>query len=166
MLVPVGQGVDAISFWGLLATGVLTLVMATSQGLGSSRMSLPFLIGSMFTAHRTRAMVLGIILHFGVGMTFALLCALVFASWQWATWWLGGGLGLFHALFALTVGMPMLPDFHPRMASRHHGPTPTQQLEAPGFLALNYGRNTAAITLFAHVAYGALLGSFIRVPVA
>lgn len=94
-------------------------------------------------------------------MTFALLNALVFASWQWTTWWLGGGLGLLHALFILTVGMPMLPDLHPRMASKHHDPTPTQQLEPPGFLALNYGRNTAAITLFAHVAYGALLGSFI-----
>jgi hypothetical protein len=34
MLLSVGQGVEAISFWGLLATGVLTLV--TSQGLGWS----------------------------------------------------------------------------------------------------------------------------------
>lgn len=56
MLLSGGQGVGTISLWGLLATGVLTLVMATSQGLGWSRISLPFMIGSMFTAHRTRAM--------------------------------------------------------------------------------------------------------------
>ena len=34
MLLSVAQGVGTISFWGLLATGVLTLVMVTSQGLG------------------------------------------------------------------------------------------------------------------------------------
>jgi len=58
------------------------------------------------------------------------------------------------------VVMPALPDLHPRMASKHHGPTPTRQLEPPGFMALNYGRNTPGITLGAHVVYGGLLGAF------
>lgn len=75
-------------------------------------------------------------------------------------------LGVYHALFVLNVGMPVLPDLHPRMASTYDGPTPTRQLEPPGFLALNYGRNTSVITLFAHVVYGTLLGAFIEVPVA
>ncbi|MFB6279156.1 MAG: hypothetical protein ABEK75_06595 [Salinibacter sp.] len=146
--------------WGLFATGVLTLLMSTSQGLGWSRMSFPFMIGSMFTSHRGRAMALGFGLHIVFGLAFALLYALVFESWQWATWWLGGLLGVFHGLFLLIVLMPALPDLHPRMASPHYGPTPTRQLEPPGFMALNYGRNTPALTLAAHVVYGILLGLF------
>jgi hypothetical protein len=46
------------------------------------------------------------------------------------------------------------------MASRHHGPTPTRQLEPPGFLALNYGWATPATTLLAHVVFGLILGAF------
>ena len=39
-------------------------------------------------------------------------------------------------------GLPLIPGLHPRMASEYQGPTPTRQLEPPGFLALNYGRPT------------------------
>jgi len=152
--------VGAALLWGLFATGVLTLLMAASQGFGWSRMSLPFMIGSMVTARRSRAMALGFVLHVGFGLAFAVLYALVFEGWQWATWWLGGLLGTFHGLFILIVIMPALPDLHPRMAGKHHGPTPTRQLEPPGFMGLNYGRNTPAITLIAHVVYGVLLGAF------
>lgn len=105
-------------------------------------------------------MALGFALHLGFGLAFALLYGLVFESWQWATWWLGGGLGVFHGLFILVVVMPVLPDLHPRMASKHHGPTPTRQLEPPGFMALNYGRATPVLTMVAHVVYGLLLGVF------
>lgn len=158
--------VSATSLWGLLATGVLTLLMAVSQGLGWSRMSIPFMIGSMFTSKRTRAMAFGITLHFCVGLAFAHLYAFAFVSWEWATWWLGALLGLFHALFVLIVGIPTLPEIHPRMGSEHHGPSPTLQLEPPGFMALNYGRNTPAITLVAHVAYGILLAISIELPIS
>ena len=34
-------------------------------------------------------------------------------------------------------------------------------LEPPGFLLLNYGRQTLAATVVAHVAYGAIVGGFI-----
>jgi hypothetical protein len=49
---------------------------------------------------------------------------------------------------------------HPRMASEHHGPNPTRQLEPPGFMALNYGRPTPVATILAHLLYGAILGAF------
>jgi hypothetical protein len=35
------------------------------------------------------------------------------------------------------VVSPALPAMHPRMASEQDGPTPTKQLEPPGFMALN-----------------------------
>lgn len=160
MIFALALDIGSALLWGAFATGLLTLFMAASQGLGWSRMSFPFMIGSMITSHRSRAMTVGFTLHFVFGLAFALLYALVFESWGWSTWWLGVLLGTFHGLFILIVIMPALPDFHPRMASKHHGPTPTRQLEPPGFMGLNYGRNTPSLTLLAHLAYGGLLGLF------
>ena len=36
-------------------------------------------------------------------------------------------------------------------------------LEPPGFLMLNYGRNTFVVTLASHVAFGAIVGACVRV---
>ena len=78
-------------------------------------------------------------------------------------WWLGALIGLVHALFVLLVGLPMLPGLHPRMASEQRGPTPTRQLEPPGFFALNYGRRTPLSVVLAHLLYGGILGASYRV---
>lgn len=147
-----------VLLWGFLATIILTTAMAASQGLGLSRMSIPFMLGTMLTPHRDRAMVVGWLAHVVNGWLFALLYALVFENLGWNTWWLGGAIGAVHASFVLTVGMVMLPGLHPRMVSEHFGPTPNRQLQPPGFLALNYGERTPIVTLIAHVLYGAFLG--------
>jgi hypothetical protein len=55
--------------------------------------------------------------------------AAAFESWGRATWWLGAGIGLVHAVAILTAAMPRLPSLHPRMASEHRGPEPTRALE-------------------------------------
>lgn len=150
----------SILLWGVFATGVLTLILTGSQQLGWSRMSLPFMLGTIFSPRRRWAMMAGFGVHFVVGCAFAILYALVFESWERATWWLGGLLGIYHGLFMLVVAMWALPSLHPRMAGKHHGPTPTRQLEPPGFLALNYGRRTPLVSLLAHIAYGVVLGAF------
>jgi hypothetical protein len=46
--------------WGLLATVVMTTVLQGAQGLGLSRLNLPFLAGTFFAGDRRRAVVLGI----------------------------------------------------------------------------------------------------------
>ncbi len=84
---------------------------------------------------------------------------MVFAALGRATWWLGALLGLLQGLVVVVVVLPLLPSIHPRMATEDYGPTPTRQLEPPGFLGLNYGRRTPLITLFAHLCYGILLGA-------
>jgi hypothetical protein len=101
-------------------------------------------------------------MHLVNGWLFALVYTAAFESWRRSTWWLGGLIGLVHALFVLTAAMPLLPSMHPRMASEQHGPTPTRQLEPPGFLALNYGRRTPVSVVVAHVLYGTILGAFYR----
>ena len=149
--------------WGFAATVVMTTTMAAGQGLGFTRMSLPFLVGTIFTTARDRAMVVGVAAHFVNGLLFALLYASVFESMGRATLWSGAGIGLVHALFVLTVGMAVLPGIHPHMVSEYYGPTPNRLLQPPGFMALNYGRRTPVVTILAHVLYGGILGAFYAV---
>ncbi|MBI4263920.1 MAG: hypothetical protein HY657_06075 [Acidobacteria bacterium] len=152
----------SILLWGFAATIVLTILMTASQSLGYTRMSVPFLLGTMVTPNRDRAMLMGLLVHTMNGWLFSLVYALAFESWHRATWWLGAGIGMVHGLFVLTAGMPILPAMHPRMVSEYFGPTPNRQLQPPGFLALNYGRRTPLVTLVAHLVYGAILGAFYR----
>jgi uncharacterized membrane protein YagU involved in acid resistance len=143
----------------LLATAVLTTLLSGSQGIGLTRISLPFVLGSVFTPDRNRAYVAGFAIHFLNGWLFSLGYLEVFTTFGWSGWWEGAAVGLFHGIFVLVVLMPLLPNVHPRMATEDYGPSPTRQLEPPGFLALNYGRRTPVVTLLAHVVYGAILGA-------
>jgi hypothetical protein len=146
--------------WGFVATVVLTTLMAGAQGLGLSRMSIPLLLGTMFTPSRDRAMAIGPAVHVLNGWLFAFLYAAGFEALDAATWWLGSAGGALHGTFVLMVLMPLMPAFHPRMVSESFGPTVNRQLQPPGFMALHYGRGTPIATLVAHVAYGAILGAF------
>ena len=148
--------------WGFVATVVLTGLMAGSQRLGLTRMNIPFMLGSMTTANRDRAKLAGFSMHLLNGWLFAAVYAAAFQSWHRATWWLGAGIGLVHSLFVLVAAMPVLPSMHPRMASEEHGPTPTRQLEPPGFFALNYGKRTPTSVILGHLVYGGILGAFYR----
>lgn len=150
--------------WGFVATVVLTSIMAGSQGLGMTRMNIPYLLGTMMTPNRDRAKLIGILFHCLNGWIFSLLYVAAFHSWGTASWWLGAATGLVHAAFVLTVGMPLLPGMHPRMASEQRGPTVVRQLEPPGFLALHYGVRTPVSVLIAHLVYGSILGGFYSFP--
>jgi hypothetical protein len=141
---------------------VLTTLLAGSQALGLTRMNIPYMLGTMVTPDRDRAKVAGFGLHLVNGWLFAALYAAAFQSWRRATWWLGALIGVVHAGFVLAVGLPALPGLHPRMAGERQGPTPTRQLEPPGFLALHYGRRTPVSVVLAHVVYGGILGAFYR----
>ncbi len=150
--------------WGFVATFVLTTIMAGSQGLRLTRMSIPYMLGAMFTPSRDRAKLVGLGVHVLNGWMFSLLYVAAFHSWGVFTWWAGATIGFIHAAVVLTLGMRLLPGLHPRMASEQQGPTVTRQLEPPGFLALNYGYQTPAAVLIAHLAYGIVIGSFYATP--
>jgi len=150
--------------WGFASTLVLTSLMAAAQSLGLTRVSLPYLLGSVLTPSRDRANSLGFVIHLLNGWVFSLFYVAVFHSVGRATWWIGALIGLAHAAFVLTAGMRILPGIHPRMASEKQGPTATRQLEPPGFLGLNYGLQTPATIVIAHLVFGAILGAFYRLP--
>lgn len=156
------MNVRSVLLWGFAGTTILTTIMRGAQALGRTRVDLPLMLGLMVTADRDRAKVYGFLIHLVNGWLFAFLYATVFHQLRRATWWLGALVGAFHALFVLVIGMSLLPGMHPRMATDATGPEPTLELEPPGFLAMNYGRQTAIVTLLAHLIYGAVLGTFYR----
>jgi hypothetical protein len=149
-----------VFLWGFAATTFLTTALSASQSLGWTRMSITFMLGTMWTPHRDRAKVIGFVIHFLNGWLFAILYAFFFEATREATWWWGGLIGLVHGLVVLLTLLPLLPGIHPRMVSEFAGPDPTPMLEPPGFLALNYGIGTPLATLVAHVGYGIILGHF------
>ena len=157
------ENLPRLLLWGLAATVAMTTILEGSRGLGWSRLSLPFLVGTLFTTNRNRAVVLGFIAYVIGGWLFAMLYFLFFASIGFASWWLGAALGILHGLFLLVCALPLLPNAHPRMASEHDGPRRTYVLEPPGFLGLNYGRQTPLTTLIGQTVYGATLGGFCQI---
>lgn len=150
------------ALFGLIATAILTAIMMAAQLAGLTRMDLPLILGTVVTGDPDRARVAGFVIHLGVGEAFALGYAATFALVGHATWWLGALLGLVHAGVALTILVPLLSGVHPRMASNRAGPASTATLEPPGLLGLNYGGQTPAVAIAAHVAYGIALGLLLR----
>jgi hypothetical protein len=146
------------ALYGLVATSVLTAVMIAAQMAGLTRLDLPLVLGTLVTPDPDRARVAGFFIHLAAGQGFALGYAGIFALLGQATWWIGALLGLLHVAVALTVILPLLPGVHPRMASSRAGLTTTAALEPPGLLGLNYGIQTPAVAVAAHVMYGAVLG--------
>jgi len=144
--------------FGLVATAVLTTVLIGAQLGGLTRMDLPLMLGTMVVRDTDRARVVGALMHLVIGQAFALGYAVAFALLETTNIWLGAALGVLHGFVALLFIVPLLPGVHPRMASTRAGPDPTEGLEPPGPLGLNYGTQTAWVTLVAHVLYGAALG--------
>ncbi|MCL4766774.1 MAG: hypothetical protein KJZ80_11110 [Hyphomicrobiaceae bacterium] len=148
--------------WALIATVAMTAILEGSQGLGLSRLSLPFLIGTMLSSDRRKALVLGFVIYTIGGWLFAFIYIAIFLSVSIFTWWFGMLVGILHGVILLVWALPLLPYVHPRLASDYNGVTSQRQLEPPGFLALNYGRRTPLTTLIGQAVYGTTLGGFIQ----
>lgn len=144
---------------GLFATLVLTSLTRGASELGFTRMDLPFLLGTTVSDNRRKAKVIGYVFHFVLGVVFALLYGLFFLALGRATWWIGALLGVVHALFTGAVLISiLLPIVHPRMGTPETSAAEIALIEPPGFMMLNYGRNTVLVSLVAHVVYGAIIG--------
>ena len=150
------------ALFGLAATTALTAVMIAAQLAGLTRLDLPLVLGTLVTGDPDKARVAGFLIHLAVGQGFALGYATTFDLVHRATWWLGALLGILHVAAALMVLLPLLPGVHPRMASHRAGPASTAVLEPPGLLALNYGVQTPAVAIVAHLVYGIVLGLLLQ----
>lgn len=149
---------------GFLATLVLTTITHAASELRLTRMDLPFLLGTMVTENRRKAKAIGYLLHFAIGLAFALAYAAFFSLVGRSTWGLGALLGALHALFmSMVLVNVLLPAVHPRIGTPDSAADEVALIEPPGFLMLNYGTNTFVVMLAAHVAYGAIVGAMIRI---
>jgi hypothetical protein len=148
---------------GFVATVLLTSILSASSYLGWTRMNIPFILGTAFTADRTRAQWLGAIVHFVVGLALAVLYGAILIALDGNGIILGAMLGLAQALFVGTVLLNgILPALHPRMGTPLSAANSAPLLEAPGFMLLNYGRNTPLVFILAHVVYGTVVGLLAR----
>ena len=166
MSMPDLPGVLEMLLWGGIATAAMTGIMQGAQGLGLSRLSIHFMVGTIFSGNRRIATVIGVSLYVLGGWAFAFLYFLALASLNLLTWWAGGLLGLLHGAILLVAALPLFPFIHPRMASDFDAPVAKPLLEPPGFLALNYGGGTPVTMLLAQSAYGALIGGLPQVQSA
>jgi len=153
-----------VLLWGLVATAALSAVLFTSQRLGYSRLSLPFLVGTLFTGQRSAANVAGLVFYLLGGWLFAFVYYFIFAALHRAGWLLGAAVGSVHALVLLAMLFPLQPHLHPRMATEYDGPTYRRRLQPPGFLGLNYGYRTPLATILGHALCGAILGATLFIP--
>lgn len=149
-----------IAMWSLGAAVVMGIVFACGQALGLTRLDLPFIFGTIFTSDRDRTKLIGHGLNLVAAVGFGAFYVLFFEVHGHSGWLYGAGLGLIHGLFILMIFVPLMPGVHPRMVSDARGPEPTRLLQPPGFFAINYGRHTPWVTLAAHVAFGAIIGTF------
>jgi hypothetical protein len=154
------MNIPSLILWGFAATLILSTIMTSSKYLGLTRMDLPFLLGTMFSANRNKAPWIGFTIHLVMGWFFAFIYGAAFELSGLANWWFGMAIGFVHAAFVLTTGLQIVNYLHPRMARPYQGPTPTRQLQPPGFLILNYGKGTPIVTFIAHLVYGGVLGWF------
>jgi hypothetical protein len=144
---------------GVIGTLAMTTVIKAATELGVTRMDLPLLLGTAVTENRRKARALGYACYFILGVGFAEAYGWFFAIVGRGSWQLGALLGALHAVFTATVLVSvLLPVVHPRMAANE-----VTLIEPPGFLMLNYGRNTFLVTVAAHVVYGALVGLIVRI---
>jgi len=148
---------------GFIGTLVLTTIIRAASELGWTRMDLALLLGTTVTVNRRKAKAIGYVFQFLLGIGFAIAYGEFFAIIGHSSWQIGALLGALHAIFVATVLVNvLLPVVHPRIGTPETAANEIALIEPPGFLMLNYGRNTFLITLLAHIAYGAIVGLTIR----
>ena len=148
---------------GVIGTLAMTTIIKAAAELGITRMDLPLLLGTAASDNRRKARAIGYTMHFVLGVLFAEAYGGLFAILGHGSWRLGALVGALHAIFTATVLIGvLLPLVHPRMATPDTAANAVTLIEPPGFLMLNYGRNTFLVTLAAHLVYGALVGLIVR----
>jgi len=144
---------------GFVATLVMTTILRGASEFGLTRADLALLLGTAVSDNRRRARALGYVFHFVFGIGFALAYVAFFHIVGRGGWMLGALLGALHAVFDATVLVNvLLPVVHPRIATPETAANDIALVEPPGFLLMNYGRNSFLVALVAHLVYGALVG--------
>ena len=144
---------------GFVATLVMTTILRGASEFGLTRIDFALLLGTTVSDNRRKARAIGYVFHFVFGIAFAFGYVWLFHVVGHGGWMIGGLLGILHAVFDGTVLVNvLLPVVHPRLATPETASNDIALIEPPGFLMLNYGRNSFVVALIAHIAYGVVIG--------
>jgi len=106
---------------GLVGTVFMTLLMMMAPMMGMPKMDIISMLGGMFSPNPGAAKGIGLILHFMMGVIFAIIYALVWSFGLGASTWLWGLIfGLIHGLI-VSMSMPMMMKMHPRPPAMQGG---------------------------------------------
>ncbi|MFC1997981.1 hypothetical protein ACFLXI_10335, partial [Chloroflexota bacterium] len=124
---------------------VMTMVMGMAPKMGMPNMDIVGMLGSMFNAQGNRS--LGMILHFMMGIVFAIVYAVLWSAGIGAVSWLWGI--VFGAAHWILSGLMM-----GGMSMMHAG-VKAGKVEAPGMFMMNNGGMMAFMGgLVGHVVFG------------
>lgn len=129
---------------GLAGTVVISMIMAMGPRMGMPKMAIWEMLGTMFSKEGNVG--LGWVMHFMMGMIFAIIYAALWAAGIGSATLLSGVVfGAVHFLIAglMMGGMPML-----------HAGIKAGTVQAPGVLMLNSGVMGFMGGLIGHVVYG------------
>lgn len=134
---------------GLVGTAVMTILMIVAPQMGMPKMDMPALLGSMFGAPGNKT--LGLVMHFMMGIVFAVIYAALFSTIA------GTSIILLGALFGvahwLVVGLMtgMMPMLHVGIKSG--------QVQAPGIYMTGLGGMLGFVGgLMGHIVFGLVVG--------
>jgi hypothetical protein len=130
---------------GLVGTVVISMLMAMGPRMGMPKMAIWEMLGSMFSKEGNVG--LGWVMHFMMGVVFAIIYAALWAAGIGSATWVGGV--VFGAVHWLIVGLVMggVPMMHVGIKAG--------TIQAPGVYMLNAGGMMAFVGgLIGHVLYG------------
>ena len=129
---------------GLVGTVVISMLMAMGPRMGMPKMAIWEMLGTMFSKEGNVG--LGWIMHFMMGVIFAIIYAALWAAGVGSATWLNGAIfGAVHFVIAGLAmgGMPMM-----------HAGIKAGTVKAPGMLMLNVGVMGLMGGLIGHIVYG------------
>lgn len=108
---------------GLAGTVVMTALMYVAPMMGMPEMDIIGMLGSMFTSNKGTATWLGVVIHFMMGIIFAIIYTLVWNLGVGSVTWLWGLIfGAVHGVVAIVM-MPAMMRMHPRPPEMESGST-------------------------------------------
>lgn len=138
---------------GLVATGVMTVMLYMGRAMMPEKMPMNILLmeGTMVTRNTGQAYMAGFMMHFMMGVVFAIIHTLLFDAFDLTDDLLFWGIlfGAGHWVMA-GMGMGMMGNMHPMMRKG--------EMMAPGFFLKNFPGMTMMGFLMVHIVYGLVVG--------
>ncbi len=107
---------------GLAGTVIMTILMMLAPMMGLPKMDIIGMLGAMFTKSPGSGKIIGLVIHFMMGVIFAVIYAFLWNAGLGSPTWLWGLIfGFVHGIVVI-ITMPMMLKTHPRPPAITPGP--------------------------------------------